>query len=106
MPSLKKLLAVAVVLAGSAVVADQASADYCISSRSYRAYGAPVRYPSYVPHRAYRYSPYRDYGHIHHHHHGSLYRSRYGGYYGGVPYYGRGNSIGVSRGGVSLHFGF
>ncbi len=91
-----------------------AAAFIAAPNRCYPSFRAPV-----VSHRSLHH------GHYGHHGYHDLYYSRrvpvygygygYGvpyrgispyGVYGGYPYYGRGSSIGVNRGGVSLYFGF
>jgi hypothetical protein len=71
--------------------------------------GAVVSYRAPVyGHRQGHYRPYRAAGYRSYY--GSPYRSYYGRGYGGYGYgggyYGRGNAIGINRGGVSLYFGF
>ncbi|MFK8113526.1 MAG: hypothetical protein AB8B91_15075 [Rubripirellula sp.] len=114
---LKKILLAFVLMFGlSLMLAQDASADHC-NSRSYRGgYGVPVYAAPVVSYRAplyghgyygRGYSSRSFYGG-----HPGNYRSGYRGYssFYGSPYgyggYGRGTSIGIGRGGVSLNFGF
>ena len=112
---IKKILLVAAFTITPLLLSEEASAQ--CASYGYGAYRAPVvRYQS-VPHYSHRghyaspyHSGYRGSGFSYGAQYGSPYRygSRYGGYgYGyGSPYYGRGTSIGIGRGGISLNFGF
>ena len=109
----KICLAAAVAIAGMMFgTQSEANADYC-----YRGGPRGVSVRGYSPYAAYRYaaprpvytSPYRS-GFGYGYGYGvPAYRAYRPGFYGspyGPPIYGRGTSIGIGRGGVSIGFGF
>ncbi|NND97718.1 MAG: hypothetical protein HKN47_10365 [Pirellulaceae bacterium] len=110
----KKLcLAAALAVAGLLVVGDtQAEAQHCRYGYGHgggiAVYAAPSYRSSYrhaVPYRPVYGSNYRG-GFGYNSFYGSPYRSYRGGYGFGSPYYGRGTSIGIGRGGISIGIGF
>ena len=107
---IKQFVIAAALAVSPLALSSEASADHC----SYRGYhhghrvAAPVvRYRGYSPYHGY-YGGHPGYRVPYGAHYGSRYNRAYRYGYGGFggPYYGRGTSIGVGRGGVSLYFGF
>ena len=106
---IKKIIIAAIFAITPLAMSAESSADHCRSGYGYRTYRAPVvRHGHHHGHGSYYGTRYPAYGTHYGSNYGSRYNSgyRYGyGGYGG-PYYGRGSSIGINRGGVSLYFGF
>ena len=107
---IKKLMFAAMFLAAPLAMSETASADHlgCYSTYRVPVVRSPYHYgiqahPGLHTHRGvYRSMQAPVYGY------GVPYRSRSVSGYGiyGYPHYRRGSSIGISRGGVSLYFGF
>ena len=113
---IKKIICAAVLAIAPLAVSTESSAGDCYYGGYRGHHGVArtvVRHHSYAPSHHYGGRDRSGYGApIYAAPYGSYYRSRpysayrygYRGY--GSPYYGRGTSIGINRGGVSLYFGF